>query len=160
MCGTLTNFLTGSAASGASAATSGILGTAGEITLGQTLSTIGAIGSIAAQTQSTGVESDLLNREAGLIQRQGEFDVQQREDEARKLKSRQIVTSAKSGVSRSGSVLEVMNEAAQIAEEEALNIEFAANSGASAKLFEAKEVKKAGNISAATTALTSFGSLF
>lgn len=160
MCGSLTSLLTGSAASGAQAATSGLFGTAGNFAIGNTLSTVGALGSLAAQQSATSGESDLLKREADLIKRQGKFDVAQRGEEAKRLKSRQIVSAAKSGVTRTGSVLEVMNEAARIAEEESLNIELGAESGVSAKLFEAKQVSKAGKAKLASTALTSFGGRF
>ena len=157
MCGTLTSFLTGSSASGATAATSGLFGTAGNFALGQTLSTIGTVAALTGQQKSTKAETGIIKREAALIEKQGEFDVKQRKTEARKLKSRQIVTAAKSGVRRSGSVLEIMNEAADIAEEEIANIEFGAASGVQTKLFEAKQVKKAGRTNLLSTALTSFG---
>lgn len=160
MCGPLTNFITGAAAKGGAAATSGFFGTGGAFSIGETLATVGTLAKIGGQLSSGGVESDLLTREADLTRRQGEFDVSQREDEARKLKSRQIVVGAKSGVRRTGSVLEVMNEAAEIAEREVANIEFGAGSGVQSKLFEAKQVKKAGRIGAASTALTSFGRRF
>ena len=160
MCGQLTSFLTGAAAQGGSAATSGLFGTGGAFGIGQTLATVGTLAKIGGQVSSAGVDSDLLKREAGLIERQGKFDVAQREDEARKLKSRQKVVAAKSGVRRTGSVLEVMNEAADIAEREVAQIEFGAGSGVQSKLFKAKQVKKGGRIGAATTALTSFGSRF
>ena len=160
MCGSLTSFITGTAAKGAQAATSGLFGTGGAFGIGQTLATVGAAGSILGQLSSSGVESDLLTREADLTRRQGEFDVEQRRDEARKLKSRQTIVAAKSGVRRTGSVLEVMNEAADIAEREVAQIEFGAGSGVQSKLFEAKQVKKAGRIGAASTALTSFGRRF
>lgn len=160
MCGSIGSFITGTAAKGASAATSGLFGTGGSFALGQTLSTLGAVGSIASQVKSSSIESDLLKREASLIERKGEFDVSQRKDEARKLESRQKIVAAKAGVRRSGSVLEVMNEAAEIAEQEILNIEFGAESGVQSKLFEAKQVKKAGKIGGLTTALTSFGGRF
>lgn len=162
MCGTLTSFLTGSAASGASAATSGLFGTAGNFALGQTLSTVGTVAALVGKSkaveESSKTETGIIKREADLIQRQGEFDVKQRKTEARKLKSRQIVTAAKSGVRRSGSVLDIMNEAADIAEEEIANIEFGAASGVQTKLFEAKQVKKAAKIDLASTALTSLTS--
>lgn len=157
MCGTLTSFLTGSAASGATAATSGLFGTAGDFALGQTLSTIGTGAKIVGELGAAKDASGITKREADLIKRQGAFDVKQRETEARKLKSRQIVTAAKSGVRRTGSVLEIMNEAADIAEEDIANIEFGAASGVQTKLFEAKQTRKAGKIGALSTALTSFG---
>ena len=157
MCGTLTSFLTGSASSGATAATSGLFGTAGNFALGQTLSTIGTVAALTGQQKSTKAETGIIKREAALIEKKGKFDVKQRETEARKLKSRQIVTAAKSGVRRSGSVLEIMNEAADIAEEEIANIEFGASAGVQTKLFEAKQVKKAGKTNLLSTALTSFG---
>ncbi len=157
MCGTLTSFLTGSAASGATAATSGIFGTAGKFALGRTLSTIGTGVQVAGQISAAKDASGIMKREAALIKKQGKFDVKQRETEARKLKSRQIVTAAKSGVRRTGSVLEIMNEAADIAEEDVLNIEFGAESGVQTKLFEARQTRKAGKIGALSTALTSFG---
>lgn len=160
MCGQAGSLLTGAAASGGNAATSGLFGTAGEFALGNTLSTVGTVASIAGQRESSSAQSDALKAEADLIKRQGEFDVAQREDEAKKLKSRQIISAAKSGVKRTGSVLEVMSEASQIAEEEALAIDYAASQNAQSKLFEAKQVDKSSNISSLTTALGSFGSRF
>ena len=174
MCGPLTSFITGTAAKGAQAATSGLFGSAGAFGIGQTLATVGALASIGSEvkegrviSEAKTVESGLLKREAALIERQGKFDVSQRKEEARKLASRQKVVTSKSGVTRTGSVLEVMNEAAEIAEKEVLNIEFGAESGSQAKLFEAsaaeksgRSAKKAGRTRGLTTALTSFGSRF
>lgn len=166
MCGPAGSLLTGAAASGGNAATSGLFGTAGEFALGNTLSTLGTVaggvGSIVAGQAAADAskdiaasESELLKKEAALIEKQGAFDVAQREEEARRLKSRQIVSAAGSGVKRTGSVLEVMNEAARIAEEEAFQIDYAAGQSASSKLFEASETVKAANKAASNTKLTS-----
>lgn len=157
MCGSVTSALFGSAAQGTQAATSGIFGTAGDFALGNTLQTIGTGVSIAGQLKAGQDQSDLSKKQAELRKRQGEFDLKRSADEARRLKGRQITTAAKSGVTRSGSVLEIMNEAAEIAEQEALEIEFGAGAGVSSALFEGKAAKQSSQIGAASTLLGSIG---
>jgi len=98
-----------------------------------------------------------LKRQAELTRRAGEFEVARLRESEERLQARQRVRFAKSGVRRTGSVLEVMRQTAQEAEEEALNIQFGAESGAQARLFEAKQVKRAGQIAGLGTLLTGFG---
>jgi hypothetical protein len=149
--------LFGTAASGAASATSGLFGTAGDFALGNTLSTLGTGAKIFGAITAAKDKSDFSTKEAELRQRQGDFDLKRSKDDARRLKGRQIVSSAKSGVKQSGSVLEIMRESAEIAEQDALEIELGTKTGVASRMFEGKQAKKAGKISAASTLLTSFG---
>ena len=98
-----------------------------------------------------------LKKQAELTRQAGEFEVARLRETEERTQARQRVAFAKSGVRRTGTVLEVMKQTAQEVEEEALNIQFGAESGAQARLFEAKQVKKAGQIGGVTTLLTGFG---
>jgi hypothetical protein len=158
MCGdTISSAVFGSAASGGTAATSGFFGSAGSFGLAQAAKTIGTGLTLAGQISSASAASDLKKEQAKLLEQQKAFDLKRNADEAAQLKSRQRVAAAKSGVKTSGSVLEIMRESAEIAEETALQIELGADSAISSKLFEAKASTTSGNINAASTLLTSFG---
>jgi len=116
------------------------------------LSAVGQVG--AARTQSK-----VLEREAELGRREAQFEEARLREGAEELRGRQRVAAAKSGVAPSGSVLEVMRKSAEEAELEALNIQFGAEAGAQARLFEAKAIKRAAPIQAAGTLLTGVGAL-
>ena len=102
-------------------------------------------------------QSKELKKQAELTRQAGEFEVSRLRESEKRLQARQRVAFAKSGVRRTGTVLEVMKQTAQEVEEEALNIQFGAESGEQARLFEARQVKKAGQIGGVTTLLTGFG---
>ena len=110
-----------------------------------------------AQVVAGRQQSKELKKQAELTRQAGEFEVSRLRESEKRLQARQRVAFAKSGVRRTGTVLEVMKQTAQEVEEEALNIQFGAESGAQARLFEAKQVKKAGQIGGVTTLLTGFG---
>jgi hypothetical protein len=119
---------------------------------GTALQALGGIS--AAKSQSAALE-----RDAELRQREGAFETSRLREQGEALRGRQRVAAAKSGVSRTGSVLEVMRKSAEEEELEAINIQFGAEAGAQSKLFEAKQIKKAAPVKAAGTLLTGFGSL-
>lgn len=110
-----------------------------------------------AQLQAGRAAADVSKQEVELIQRQKDLDLEALETEKRRTLARQKTGFAKSGVRRTGSVLEVMKQTAQEAEEEALNIQFGAAAGTQARLFEGKQAQKASRIGAAGTLLTGFG---
>ena len=108
----------------------------------------------AARTQSK-----TLEREAELGRREAQFEEARLREGAEALRGRQRVAAAKSGVTQAGSVLEVMRKSAEETELEALNIQFGAEAGAQARLFEAKQIRRAAPIKAAGTLLTGAGAL-
>ncbi len=105
-----------------------------------------------AITQSRG-ESKALRRQADLTKQAGEFELARFGEETEALRSRQRVARAKSGVSESGSILDVQRQSAEDAELEALNIQFGAGAGVQSRLFEAKQVERAGQLKAVTSVL-------
>lgn len=119
---------------------------------GTAATTVGGISS--ARTQSK-----VLEREAELGRREAQFEEARLREGAEALRGRQRVAAAKAGVAPSGSVLEVMRKSAEEAELEALNIQFGAEAGAQARLFEAKQIRRAAPTQAAGTLLTGVGAL-
>lgn len=122
-----------------------------------TAAAIGTAVQAGAQVQAGRAQAKELARQADITRKVGEFEVKRLRETEEKLTARQRVAAAKSGVSRSGSVLEIMRQTAQDVEEEALNIQFGAAAGAQARLFESKQVSKAGKIGGVTTLLRGFG---
>jgi len=127
-------------------------------------STVANVASVAApiiqagaQLQAGDAALDVAKQESDLIQRQKDLDLQALDREKQRTLARQKTGFAKSGVRRTGSVLEVMKQTAQEAEEEALNIQFGAAAGSQARLFEGKQAQKAGRVGAVGTLLTGFG---
>lgn len=120
-------------------------------------STAGTVIQAGAQIQAGQQAKKALGTQADLIQRQGGLDLQALETEKRRTLARQKTGFAKSGVRRSGSVLEVMKQTAEEAEQEALNIQFGADAGSQARLFEGSQAAKAGKIGGVGTLLTGFG---
>lgn len=111
------------------------------------------------QISGARAQSKTLEREAELGKREAQFEEARLREGAEALRGRQRVAAAKAGVAPSGSVLEVMRKSAEEAELEALNIQFGAEAGAQARLFEAKQIRRAAPIRAAGTLLTGFGAL-
>lgn len=127
---------------------------------GLELALLGGVGlSAAGQVGAARTQSKVLEREAELGMREAQFEEARLREGAEALRGRQRVAAAKAGVAPSGSVLEVMRKSAEEAELEALNIQFGAEAGAQARLFEAKQIRRAAPIQAAGTLLTGFGAL-
>lgn len=121
---------------------------------------LGGIGLTASsQIQSGRTQSKLLEREAELGRRSADFEESRLREEAERVKGRQRTAIAKSGVTQTGSVLDVMRASAEEAELEALNIRFGAEAGAQSRLFEARQIGSAAPVQAAGTLLTGVGSL-
>lgn len=150
----LASFFIGEAGTATTAATSGLLGKAGEFGLSETLQTAGTALAAGGQIASTIAQKEGLERQAALGLKAAEFETARLREEEERLIGRQRVAAAKSGVRRTGSVLETMQQSAEQAELEALNIQFGAQAGAQARLFEAKQVGRAGALKAAGTFLT------
>lgn len=108
----------------------------------------------ASQIQAGRTQSKLLEREAEIGRRSAAFEESRLREEAESLRGRQRTAAAKSGVTQTGSILEVMRDSAEEAELEALNIRFGSEAGAQSRLFEARQVSKAAPIQAAGTLLT------
>lgn len=157
MCTGLEPLLFGTAAAGGAAATGGLLGTAGAFGATQAALTAGTALTAVSGISEARTQSKVLEREAELGRRSAEFEEARLREGAEALRGRQRVAAAKSGVAPSGSVLEVMRQSAEEAELEALNIQFGAEAGAQARLFEAQQIKRAAPIRAAGTLLTGFG---
>jgi hypothetical protein len=111
----------------------------------------------ASQVQAGRTQSKLLEREAEIGRRSAGFEESRLRDEAERIEGRQRTAVAKAGIRPTGSVLEVMRQSAEEAELEALNIQFGAEAGTQSRLFEAEQVKKAGQVQAAGTLLTGAG---
>ncbi len=118
--------------------------------------------SAVGQIQSANAQSATLEREAQLAQQEATFEKERLAEEQERTEGLQRVAAAKSGAGASGSILETMQGSAEQAELEALNIQFGADAGSQARLFEAKQVKNAGFVGAGSTLLTgaSKGGLF
>ena len=129
----------------------------GEFLKSDTAAAIGTAVKAGAQITAAQAQAKELQRQAGITAKAGEFEVKRLREAEERLTARQRVAAAKSGVRRTGSVLEVMRQTAQDVEEEALNIQFGTRAGEQARLFEAKQVSRAGTVGAATTLLTGFG---
>jgi hypothetical protein len=153
----LASFFIGEAGTATAAATTGILGKAGEFGLAESLQTAGTVLAAGGQIATTIGQKEGLERQAALGLKSAKFETARLREEEERLKGRQRVAAAKSGVRRTGSVLETMKESAEQAELEALNIQFGAQAGAQARLFEARQVGRAGTLKAAGTFLTGLG---
>jgi hypothetical protein len=153
----LASFFIGEAGTATAAATSGILGKAGEFGLAESLQAAGVVAQVGGEIVSTLAQKESLERQAALGLKAAEFETARLREEEERLKGRQRVAAAKSGVRRTGSVLETMQQSAEQAELEALNIQFGAQAGAQARLFEAKQTGIAGGLRAGGTFLTGFG---
>lgn len=129
--------------------------------IGSTVADVAAVAApiiqAGAQLQAGGAALDIAKQDVKLIERQKDLDLQALDREKQRTLARQKTGFAKSGVRRTGSVLEVMKQTAQEAEEEALNIQFGAAAGSQARLFEGRQQQKAGQIDAVGTLLTGFG---
>jgi hypothetical protein len=150
----LISLFTGEAATATAAATTGLLGRAGEFGLAETLQTAGTVISAGGQIATSIAQKEALERQAALGLKASKFETARLREAEERLVGRQRVAAAKGGVRRTGSVLEVMKESAEQAELEALNIQFGAEAGAAARLFEAKQVGRAGILKATGTFLT------
>jgi hypothetical protein len=112
----------------------------------------GLLGAAGSLSQGAG-QAAALRRQAELTRRSAEFELERFGEETEALRSRQRVASAKSGVRETGTVLDVQRQSAEDAELEALNIQFGAEAGVQARLFEAKQAERAGKIGAVTSLL-------
>jgi uncharacterized protein HemX len=106
------------------------------------------------QIQASQAQSETLKRQAELGRRSAVFEEARLREESERVLGRQKTAAAKSGVTRSGSVFEVMRESAEQAELEALNIQFGAGAGSQARLFEAEQARTAGALQATGTFLS------
>lgn len=116
---------------------------------------VGAAVSTAGAVQSSKAQSAAIERQAQIEQQRAKFEKERAAEEAQRLEGRQRALIGKSGATTTGSVLETMRGSAEQAELDALNIQFGADAGTQSRLFEAGQVRKAGNIGAASTLLTS-----
>jgi len=157
MCTGLEPLLFGTAATGTAAATGGLLGTAGAFGATQAALTAGTALTAVSGISGARTQSKVLEREAELGRREAQFEEARLREGAEALRGRQRVAAAKAGVAPSGSVLEVMRKSAEEAELEALNIQFGAEAGTQARLFEARQITGAAPVRAAGTLLTGFG---
>lgn len=119
----------------------------------------GAATSAVSQFQGASTQSKLLEREAALGKASAAFEESQLRKRGVSLAGSQRVAAAKSGVTQTGSILDVMRQTAEDVELEALNIQFGAEASSQARLFEAKQIKRAAPIQAASTLLSGFGTL-
>lgn len=127
---------------------------------GLELALVGGTGlNIASQFQGASTQSKLLKREAALGKASAEFETAQLRKRGVSLAGSQRVAAAKSGVTQSGSILDVMRQTAEDVELEALNIQFGADASSQSRLFEAKQIRRAAPIQAASTLLTGFGTV-
>lgn len=124
---------------------------------GAELLLIGSGVSAVGQIAGTQAQSEALQRNAELERIKGASEKASLMESAERLRGQQRVAAAKSGVSQGGSVFEVMRQSAEDVEREAINIEFGAEAGSQSKLFEAKQVKKAGLVGAGGTLLSGVG---
>ena len=118
-----------------------------------TLDIIGTVVQVGGAISQSRSESKVLRRQADLTKKAGEFELARFGEETDALRSRQRVARAKSGVGESGSILDVQRQSAEDAELEALNIQFGAGAGVQSRLFEAKQVERAGQLRAVTSVL-------
>lgn len=119
-----------------------------------TLDILGDVLQVGGAVVASRAESKAIKRQAELTRQAADFELARLGEETEALRSRQRVAAAKSGVAQTGSVLDVQTQTAEDAELEALNIQFGAGAGVQSRLFEAKQVERAGLIGAGSTILT------
>lgn len=119
----------------------------------------GTAASAASSFQGAKTQSKLLGREAALGKASAAFEESQLRKRGVSLAGSQRVATAKSGATQSGSILDVMRQTAEDVELEALNIQFGAEASSQSRLFEAKQIRRAAPIQAATTLLSGFGTV-
>lgn len=110
--------------------------------------------SAVGQMQQASASAAALERDAELARRQGEFETARLAENQERLEGRQRALAGKSGARSTGSILETMRGSAEQAELEALNVQFGAEAGSQARLFEAQQAKRAGKFGAASSLLT------
>lgn len=118
------------------------------------LDILGDVVSVVGGIQSSRAESKAIRRQAEVTRQAADFELARLGEETEALRSRQRVAFAKSGVTQTGSVLDVQTQTAEDAELEALNIQFGAGAGVQSRLFEARQARTAGVVRAAGTILT------
>lgn len=115
---------------------------------------VGAVAGTAATVQSSRAQAKQSTEESNRIKLQAAAEESRLRQEGERRQGRQRVAAAKSGVTRSGSVLDIMRESGEETEREALNIKFGAKASSQARLLEAKSAKTAGALRGAGTLLT------
>jgi hypothetical protein len=171
MCTGLEPLLFGSAAVGQTAATAGLIGSAGSFSLGTTLGSLGALGGLASAAGSiaqAGSQGDITEYNAKIAQNQeiaarqkAEFDEQRQRQQARLFagKQRNVISESGGELLDAGDVLGMTAEEAEI---DALAIRYGGNiaaqsarqSGALAKAT-GKQAQTASYAKAGQTLLTS-----
>ena len=141
MCTGLETLLFGSAAVGKTAATAGLLGTAGSFSLGTTLGSLGALGgavSAVGSVMQAGSQGDIAEYNAKIAQNQeiaarqkAKFDEDRQRQQARMFAGRQRASLSQAGgeMSDAGDVLSMTAEEAEI---DALAIRYGGNVAAQA----------------------------
>lgn len=173
MCTGLEPLLFGTAAAGKTAATAGLIGSAGSFSLGTTLGTLGALGgavSAAGSVMQAGSQGEMAEYNAKVAQNQAlaarqkaEFDEQRQRQQARMFAGRQRTSLSQAGgeLLDAGDVLSMTAEEAEI---DALAIRYGGNvaaqaarqKGAIAKA-QGKQAQTASYAQAGKTLLTTGG---
>lgn len=121
------------------------------------LQTLGSLQSAKAQREAGEVQAQLLQRESQIAQTQAAFKKRSIEKEARSLAGRQRASIAKSGVTESGSVADVMQQSAEEAELAALSAQYGADLSESARGFEAEAAIRGAKAASRSTLLSGLG---
>lgn len=149
--------LVGTAAAGGAAATAGLFGAGGAMTLGATLGTVGTAVSALGALRGGQAEAGAANYNAEMARRDASAkETAQRVGQQRQLSS--IRSSVgKSGATMEGTPLMVLAESAANAEIDALNTRYTGIAESNLYSSRAKNARSAGNIRAGTSLLSGMG---
>lgn len=153
-------FFFGSAAGAGAAATSGLFGAGGAFSLGTTLSTVGGIAG-AAGALSAGrsqQQASNYNAESARIEAESRAAAQRAENTRRMGTLRANI--GKSGATSAGTPLLVLAESAANAEIDALNTLYTGQRQSDLYRMQGSNARRAGNINAGTSLLTTAGRIF
>lgn len=150
--------LLGSAATATAGATAGLIGTAGSLTLGGVLSTVGAITGIAGAAAGTRAEANAADYNASVTRMEARAEEARRRRAADRQRGAIKSGIGKSGVTTQGTPLMVLAESAEIAEIDALNARWQGETTAALHKSQAKSLRKSIPFTVGASLLSTAGS--
>jgi len=152
-------YLFGSAATATTAATTGLIGTAGSFALAPTLTTLGTAALVSGAMKQGQSQSQAANFNAETAKQEAVVQEAVQRQEAKRTLGTIRANIAKSGAAFEGTPLMVLAESAANAEIDALNTAWSADRETALYKMRAREARETSYYRAGTSLLTGLGSL-